>query len=928
MNKIYLFLTFMLLAVFTYGQKATIKGKIINVEDNSSLPGATVQIEGAAKGSVTDAHGNYTIVNVDAGTYTLVVNYIGFISQKQTITISATTFEANFTLKPGIDLDEVVINERLVGQAKAYNTQKNAMNIENVVSEEQLSRFPDANIGDALKRLPGINVQYDQGEARFGNFRGIAPALNSVTVNGDRIPSAEAEIRSIQLDLIPSDMVKSLEFNKALTPDMDADAIGGLVNIVTKGAPTARELKAQLGTGYNFVSEKFAVKGSLSYGERFFKDKLGLMLSISEYHNPIGSDDIEAEWDYSDANDKDGSAFMTNFQTRQYYLTRFRQSYSANLDYKINQNHTLYLRGIFTKREDWENRFRNEFKNIEWSAADNAYKSEVRRQTKFGAGDNKYSRLEDQRVFNFAFGGDHNFGKLIADWSASMDKASEERPEERYITYRAKNVLFNVDLTDQSHPQIILKNPEKYGDFTDSYSFKELTNEYQYTEEMNKNFKLNFQLPIMEGAYASNLKFGGKYRGKEKSRDNWLYSYDPTDEDAFDALIFDHLRDVSKDNYMPGNYTLGSFVDPKISDFIDLNNTADFDSEEDISANAGDFEASEQIIAGYAMYSQNIKEKLTILAGLRVEKTMINYQGRIFETPASGDATVTLSGYQKSDYTNLLPGIHAKYKLNQNSNIRAAWTNTISRPNYYDITPHQEIELSDNIINIGNPDLLPTTSSNYDFLYDYYFKSIGIISAGAFYKDIKNVMAYEFKTNYDYNGHVYDEFYKPANIGSAHLYGLEFSLSNKLTFLPGIMKNLTFYANYTYIHSQLYDITFKGRENEDLPMGGSPTNTLNLALGYDSKKLDVVLSYNHTSAFLNVNDDGGFGEEAFFDFYYDKTNYLDLNIEYNFNKHWGVYANANNLLNQPLRVYIGSVERTYQEEYYGIKFNVGLKFKL
>ncbi len=928
MRKKLLLFVVILLSFSAFSQKANIKGIVTNTEDNSSLPGATILIEGTQNGTVTDVNGNYNFVNIEPGTYTLVVNYIGFVSQKQTVTTSGSTVELNIQLKPGIELDEVVINERLVGQAKAYNAQKNAMNIENVVSSEQLSRFPDANIGDALKRIPGINVQYDQGEARFGNFRGTAPALNSVTINGDRIPSAEAEIRSIQLDLIPSDMVKTLEFNKALTPDMDADAIGGSVNLVTKGAPYSRELKVQLGTGYNFVSQKMAIKGSMTYGERFMKDKLGLMISISEYDNPMGSDDLEAEWDYADENDKDGSAYMTNFQTRQYYLERFRQSYSANLDYKINKNHTVYLRGIYTKREDWENRFRAEFKDIEWSDADNAYTAEVRRQTKFGVGDNKYSRLEDQRVFNFALGGDHNFGKLTIDWSGSMDKASEERPEERYITYRAKDVLFQVDKTDAAHPKIVLNDPDLYGNFTDEYSLKELTNEYQYTEELNKNFKVNFQLPIMSGANASDLKFGVRYRGKEKNRNNWLYEYEPTDEDAFNEIVFAHLRDVSKDNYMPGNYSLGSFVDPEISDFIDLTNTDDFESSEDISANASDFDATEQIMAGYVMYKQKIKEKFSLLAGVRFENTSISYQGRIFETPEDGDPTITTTDYETSTYLNVLPGLHLKYLVGKNSNLRAAWTNTISRPNYYDITPHQEIDLGDNIISIGNPELLPTTSTNYDLLYDYYFKNIGIISAGAFYKDIKNVMAYEYKTDYEFNGHVYDEYFKPANIGGAKLFGLEFSIANKLTFLPGIMKNLTVYGNYTYVHSQLYDITFEGREGEDLPMGGTPKNTFNLALGYDSKKLDVVVSYNHTSAFLNINEDGGFGEEAFFDFYYDKTDYLDFNIEYNFGKHWGVYANANNLLNQPLRVYIGSEERTFQEEYYGMKFNLGVKFKL
>jgi TonB-dependent receptor len=123
------------------------------------------------------------------------------------------------------------------GQARALNTQKNNLNITNVVSTDQIGKFPDANIGDATKRIPGITMQMDQGEARNIIVRGLAPQLNSVTLNGSRIPSAEGDNRNVQMDLIPSDMIQTIEVNKAVTPDMDADALGGSVNLVTRSTP-------------------------------------------------------------------------------------------------------------------------------------------------------------------------------------------------------------------------------------------------------------------------------------------------------------------------------------------------------------------------------------------------------------------------------------------------------------------------------------------------------------------------------------------------------------------------------------------------------------------------------------------------------------------------------------------------------------------
>ena len=119
----------------------------------------------------------------------------------------------------------VVMGDQARGQAKALNQQKTNVNVSNVISADQIGRFPDSNIGDALKRVPGIAMQNDQGEARNIVVRGLASELNSVTLNGNRIPSAEGDNRKVQMDVIPSDMIQTIEVNKTLTPDMDADAI-------------------------------------------------------------------------------------------------------------------------------------------------------------------------------------------------------------------------------------------------------------------------------------------------------------------------------------------------------------------------------------------------------------------------------------------------------------------------------------------------------------------------------------------------------------------------------------------------------------------------------------------------------------------------------------------------------------------------------
>ncbi|MBN2812552.1 MAG: TonB-dependent receptor [Bacteroidales bacterium] len=935
MKKLILFIIGLLLGYFAAAQNGHIKGRILDNE-NQSLPGAGIILTGTVHMTVSDINGYYLLQNIPEGTYQIEIKYIGFKGIQQQVEVrKGETNVLNLNLMPGVEtLGAVVVNHRLAGESKALNAQKSSDKITTVVSAEQLEKFPDSNIGDALKRIPGINVQYDQGEARFGNIRGTAPSLNSITINGERIPSAEAEIRTVQLDLVAADMINTVEYTKALTPDMDADAIGGSVNLVTKSAPYDSELYGQIGTGWNVVSRKPSLKGSLTAGSRFFGDKLGVMASASVYDNQLGSDNMEGEWDYTDASDKDGTAYLTNFQNRQYLIERLRQSYSLSLDYNLNKHHTLFVKGIYNKRCDWENRFRLEYKDIEWSDEDNSYVAEVRRQTKFGSGDNKYARLEDQRTMSFSLGGDHQIGLLGIDWMASYSKASEERPRERYIAYRAEDVLLGVDLSDMEEPVVTPENTADYGDFSSAWELKELTDQYQLTEEKDKNFKINFDLPVMTGEYANVVKFGFRYRGKEKMRDNWLREYEPVDEDALNALVIDNLKDVSKDNYMAGDYRLGHFINPKISDKLDLYNSALYENELDISEEAGDFNASENIVAGYLMSEQKLGSRLTVLAGLRLEHTSLKYRGKIYDVPseeeedAGAEPTITDTDDETDSYLNAMPSVHLKFSPNNASNIRLAWTNTLSRPNYFDLVPYQEINRDDEEIAFGNPALKPTVAMNFDLMYEYFFKSIGVFSAGVFYKDITDVIAWQYLTDYTYNGVNYRQYTRPENIGNATLYGTEAAFSRRLDFLPSFLSNLTVYGNYTYVKSKLKDIIFEGREDEDLPMGGTPNHTYNLSLAYDSKKFDVRISYNHTSAFLNVNDDGGFGEEKFYDFYYDKTDYLDVNADIQLSKVLTVYLNANNLLNQPLRTYWGETERTAQAEYYGIKLNAGLKFKL
>ena len=881
--------------------KGTIAGRIVDTE-NLPLPGAAVVIQDLHKGAITDVNGFYRIVALDAGEYKVKVSYIGFKEATETVSVVlGKTSTLNFKLEAGIDIEEVVVNGALQGQSKALNQQKSSINITNIISSDQVGRFPDQNVGDALKRIPGINVQYDQGEARFGNIRGTSPEYNSVAVDGDRIPSAEAETRSIQLDLIPSDMIQSIEVNKVVTADMDADAIGGSVNLVTKSNPYSRRITGSVGGTYNALRSKVAPNFSLLYADRLFNNKLGVTLAASVQDHMMGSDDLEAEW-----NDE---GIMKEMQVRTYLIERLRQSYSGALDYTFNANNKIEAKVMYNHRNDWENRYRVVYKDLDEDEA------KIERQIKGGT--NKDARLEDQRTYHFSLGGEHQFGALEMNWKGSYSKANEDRPNERYLQYRIKNVEFSQNLLDTEKPQVIINTPEAQ-DFNSSWDFDELTEEHQYTEDIDKKFKVDFKLPFQNGT--SVLRFGAKYKGKSKNRDNDYYDYGPLDENGFNAGAFSNTVVKTKDDFLAGDYVAGTFVDVKYLSGLNLN-SGEYEGELNLEELAGNFDASEDVTAAYVRFDQSFG-RLDVVAGVRVENTSINYSGKELILDEEGDVEDLVDTEEvDNNYTNVLPSLLLKYEIDRNTNIKASVTNTLARPKYIDLVPRVQISNEDVEVEIGNPDLTPTTSWNFDLMAEHYFESIGLVSGGIFYKDISDFIVNGIQSDYSYLGQTWEKFTQPINAGDATLFGVEVAFQRQFDFLPGFLRQTGFYANYTYTKSTVSNFQIEDREDDDLTLPGTPENTLNASLYYEGKKLSARLSYNYAGDFVEE-----YSDKAFEDVYYDQVSYLDFNASYHFTKNFMVFAELNNILNTPLRYYQGESQYTYQAEYYDIRVNFGVKF--
>lgn len=805
-------------------------------------------------------------------------------------------------------LREITVTGVFSEQAKAVRKQKANLNITNVVSSDQIGKFPDSNIGDALKRISGINVQYDQGEARFGQVRGTPAEFSSVTINGTRIPSAEGDIRNVQLDLIPSDMIQMIEVSKTLMPDQDGDAIGGSINLVTKNSPNRFSLNAIAGSGFNPISRKAQMDFGLTIGNRFFDDKFGVMLSASYRNAPSGSYNTEFLWEKDD----DGKVYVNDYQIRQYYVTRERQSYSLALDYKFNNLNKIWLKGIFNNRNDWENRYRTTLKDITPDG-----EADVRVQTKGGGADQRNARLERQRTLDVTLGGENRAGIFDIDWKLGYARASEYRPNERYIDFRLKKHQFGFDLSDTREPWAYPLE-ESTMTLNDEFSLKELTEQFEDIVEQDYKASVDFKTALSK---SSKLKFGLKYVAKTKRKEIDFYEYSPVDEDGFIDNSLAHTADMTTDRFMPSSkYQAGVFADKEYLGSLNLADASAFEKEQVPAELAGNYDAREDVASGYARIDSRLSDRLNFMGGLRMEHTSLRYTGRNYDDETDA---VTVTPEEKTSYINFLPSLLLKWEPERDLMVRAGYNQSLSRPKYSALVPGMNISRGDNEIKIGNSGLKATTSHNFDLNGEYYWKSVGLVSAGVFYKHINGFIVDEVTYNKEFDNHVWTKFTQPKNAGNANIFGVEVAYQRDFSFIHPTLKCFGFYGTYTYTRSRVADFNFEGRENEKgLSLPGSPEHTANASLFFEKWGLNARLSYNYASSFIDE-----MGASAFYDRYYDAVNYLDLNISYTFGRKikFTVYADCTNLLNQPLRYYQGSKDYTMQQEYYGVKLNAGIK---
>jgi len=960
--KSFFFASIILLFINSYliaGSTGKITGVIRDAEKDDPRPGANVVLEGTAIGSTTNLHGEYVIPRVPAGKYTLKIFYIGYKEVSFPINI-----EADKTIRRNAQLhfhvikgEQVVVTAQLEGQAQAINQQLSSNTIVNVVSIDKIQELPDQNAAESVGRLPGISILRDAGEGQKIIVRGLSPRFNSITVNGQRIPSTDPENRSVDLSMISPDVLAGIEVFKSLTPDMDADAIGGTVNFVLKKAPEGIRTNSRLQTGYNGHEEELGqYKGSLSISNRYLNNKLGVVLTGSMQRANRGSDLMNAEY-VIDGENPDGTAniLIQNLNLGDRLEIRKRHSASLTLDFSL-ENGEILLSSLWAQTNRDELRRRRRY-NLE------AFRQERTLRDR---------QMETQLSAN-SISGQHYLLprslKIDLNWRASYSKTAQETPFSHYVRFYELSAFNAGSLVEDQGPEFI---PLSAYNRLDATFFKSSDLEQEWVDDENLTAQLDVKVPFALGKGLSGyLKMGCKYRGKsrerEKSRveatDFRITKYltkkypDRWDLDAEGKIGFNNYFDpgFTVEDYLNGSYEFGRGLNAdKLNGFLHTYRDECFSSDpEDLlyildpDVQVESYNAGEQIQAGYMMVEVNIGPKLMILPGFRYERT-INDFGTTFGTPVTTDdedkllikGIIDTTGYRVK--AELLPMYHLRFKPTSWFDIRLAATRTLTRPDYRNLVPYRAFKLEATELHQGNPDLKQVKSWNYDAYLSFYGR-LGLFTVGMFSKKVEDVdyirryrLSDDEKKELGLDKLVWIE--KPENIEDiTKVRGYEVELQTNLKSLPSPLDGIVIYANYSRILSKTsYPYLFVGRGQAPFfeaifidtlrvaPMIGQADYIANLAIGYEKGGFSGRVSVIFQGEILK---DVGVREEL--DEYDNDFIRWDIAMQQKLFKGLSLYLNLNNVSDRSEGSYLWRKDLPFQtsEQLFGWTADLGIRLE-
>lgn len=959
-------------------EAAVIEGRVTDGSGRTPLDGAIIRVVETGQTVSAGRDGRFRIAALAPGSYTLIVTYIGADQQSFPVTLETDASVARPELAIGADL-ELADNILVYGQRGALNSalsqQRASDKVITVLSSDAIGQLPDENVAEAARRAAGVNILNDQGEGRFVSIRGSDPNFVSTTINGVRIPSPEADARQTPLDVIDSDILSAVVITKSLTPDIDADSIGGNVEIRTLSGLDQDKLflKVKAAGLYANQTEDFSHRYSAVAANRFLDGKLGIAGSIAWQRRDFGSENVEVGG--PDYLFEDNLAYPEELEQRDYIIRRERLTGALNVDYQATDAVRFYVRGIYSDFSDDE--FRTTTTTAFGDAAFDAGASGpslavvgATEDDPLGVERAVRSRFEEQTIYSVVGGAEYTAGAFSFDWSAAYSFADETEPGANTATYAAEfeEGLFGVDVSDSIIPRLAFPDAAAEAAYFDAgnYEFDEYEVTNGLTEDDELAFTANLRYDTDIFGAPGYFQTGGKVRLRDKFLREDIILFDGFDGD--DLILADLAADVPFDIDR-----INPSLDPRaFADFFAANESQFELNEVDsaIESSLSSYSASENIYAGYALAQRTFGGRVSVVAGVRVEHTNYSALGnnvlvQEFEDAFAGDVTGVLDPNDlipppatpgtliaedvefefdadedetileavrvftspieaRNSYTDVLPSVNVKWDVSDSVVARFGYYKSLARPNIEAAAPRIAIEQGEDLAaEAGNPDLNRQRADNIDATLEWYPGQTSLLSVGFFWKSIDDFIA-PVQTSREINGVVFDEVSTFENLSSARITGVEATVQKPLDFLPGLLSGFIISANYTFIDSEA--TLDDGRE---ISLPGQSRHVATGILGYERGPLNLRFATTFRDEYL---DEIGSSQDADgnpLDRFVDSHIQLDVAGKYQLTDRFQLFAEAKNVNNRPFVATVrpeGFGRLNAQFEEYGWSARFGVQF--
>ncbi|MGY6558934.1 MAG: TonB-dependent receptor [Nitritalea sp.] len=907
-------------------EKGEVRGRVFDAVSGEPLIGVTIRVEtvSGTVGTVTDSNGSYRLQNIPEGPQVLLFSYMGYTSSAEEVLIRADTAEAlTVRLKATFDeLQEITIVGFRKGQSRALSVQKEALNLKHVVAYEQMERFPDLNVTEAIKRVPGVVTEPQRGEAQSVMIRGLNSSFHTVTLNGQRVASTGETDRETNTAIIPIGMISSMEVVKSVTADMDADATSGSINLLTtRPVGDSVLFKASAATGYNHMSGRPQWLSSATYSQRV--GRWDFVLSGTFQQDNRATEDIRHDWGVQDYG-QGPQDVLAGLRPSFYETERRRIGIGGQIDYTVSDRSSMYFRAVYNNYDEYE--VRNDAR-LGLDAGNFVAPGQVERG-RYEKVLREYNRITN--LISLNAGGQQDIGKSTLDYNVGYSYGTFQVPLREYYAFRhAGRPNFSYDISNRQFGSATVSNEVELSDM-DQMDFRYYERRRDEVRDTDLFATINLKTPYLLGSGRGYFKVGAKAWQKVKQREMLEQRWT-----SFDGrLTMADLYAPLDRNLIGGRYPINGQIDWERGKAFFNENEARFGLDENRTRSASDpnnYRAVENIFAGYVMTDYTVG-KFSANLGLRAEQVANAYVGNEVFFDAEGNYARTEEVRNDAiNYFNLFPMMNLRYALSRDANIRFAYTNTIARPMFSDLVPYRVVNEDNQVILTGNPDLAPSRAHNIDLMFENYFQNVGVLSVGAYFKKLNDFIYNE--TLFIHDGSEFDgyQLITPLNGEEAFVYGIELAWQQKLDFLPGFLSNFGLYANYTYSRSEAKIIVPNERR---IPLPLQTPHVYNVALQYDKGGFSAQLSYNWRDTWLHsvggstsapsIQERG----ELFLDRYFASIGQLDFTASQRISKNFSSFINLNNLTNSSHVHYFGQPVYPYRASFHSWWGHLGLRYNL